>query len=439
MRTARLIGLAVVFLLSGQSAAAQGPWVTQSSPVSAGPGGSEYKALALPGPTTVWGWTLENQLRGALHYSVVVSMDEGQTWQTYVVAARTPVEDGGYSGQDVVDAVTTDGQHTWVLTKDAGNGTLQLLYAADARSFTSLPAPPSKAERLAFFSAAIGLVVAQPTEAHTTWPLSRTTDGGTTWVAVSSPPARLANEQLAYFTTLGTAAWISTSRGRVLSTADAGLTWQAASLPTNGQAARLAFSSPAQGLAVTATGQLAATVDAGATWTTQPTTGPLRTEGLVAVPGTGQTYVTFDGLCTGGACPVRGSAISQDGGATWWELENSIYHTVVAASSPNRLWSGSYHSATLLKATSPVMSTATARPVAGLAFPNPSTGMLQLAPVAYARQVRLLDATGRLCTTIELPSHATTLHVNGIRPGLYLLQCWRAGQPETQQRILLQP
>lgn len=439
MRTLHLISSIAAFFASGQFAVAQGPWVSQPGPVSAAQGGSQYVALALPTSATVWGWTAENQLRGAMQYRVVVSADDGQTWQTRLVAARAPLGGGGYTGQDVVDACTTNGQHSWVLTKDAGSKALQLLYAADANNFSPLPTPPQEAVRLTFFSATTGLLLAQPTAAQTTWPLYRTTDGGTTWAAVSNPPPRLADELPTYLTTLGNSAWVSTTKGRVLSTTDGGLTWQTAVLPTNGLAARLAFGSPTQGLAVTATGLLATTADAGVTWALQSTTGPLRTEGLVAVPGTGGTYLSFNGLCAGSSCPVRGSAISQDGGATWRELENSIYHTAMAASSPTRLWSGSYHSATLFRATNVVLSTTSRRPAAGLVFPNPSAGVLQLAPVAYARQVRLLDVTGRLCATFELPANSTTLNAAGNRPGFYLLQCWRAGQPEAQQRILLQP
>jgi len=431
--------LCLLLTLAASAAHSQssGPWTPVSSPsVPAASLNTSYQTLQVVEPTTVWGWAHTSQARGPSEDRLLVSTTDGQSWQLATVAKSDRTNT--YSGDVVLDAWMTDDQHAWVLAQDVTTAALTLKRSSTGLQGFSIGPAPANAAKIRFFSATTGIILGFSASAAT-WPLYRTTNGGATWQLLSVALPHLPNDQPSSLTLLGAALWVTTSQGQLLRTTDAGLTWTISTLPLGGQTSVVAFRDALHGLLLGAAGQLLQTADAGQTWQSVTSTGPRRTSGLVAVPGSAGTYLSFDGKCESN-CAIRGSAISTDNGQTWRGLENTIYHTAMTAGPGPRVWSGSYAQANLYRASSLLLSTRAARAAeASLAWPNPTTGQLHFAAQPQARTFTLLDATGRVQGRYTLPAQATTLDLSGCQPGLYLLQSSATSGTRCQRLLVTAP
>lgn len=369
-----------------------------------------------------------------------MSTDLGQTWQQADVATNARVTASTYSGDNLLDAWMTDAQHTWIITQDASTGTASLKKTETGLgNLAVVSGAPASAANVRFFTATTGILVTEKGGPAAMWALYRTTDGGTTWQPVGSSLAHLAGDKVYGATLLGSTLWLTTAKGQLLRTTDAGLTWTITDLPTGGPAGQLAFRDAANGLLLATNNTLYGTTDGGQSWQAVAGSGPRRAQGIVAVPGSAGTYISFDGTCAA-ACTSKGSAVSVDNGLTWRELENTIYHTAMAAQAGNRAWAAGYNRANLYTTSNVVLGTTAARPgAAERPWPNPATGYLNFAAEAQSRQVTLYDAVGRRQASYTLPAQATRLELTGCAPGLYLLQFPVQGRPYATRLVVATP
>jgi photosystem II stability/assembly factor-like uncharacterized protein len=416
--------------------------VSAPSPFTGVPGSlnTSLTTLQVAEPATLWGWGHTLGAGGTSNDRLAVSADLGQTWQQADVATTARVTASTYSGANLLDAWMTDAQHAWIITQDASTGTASLKKTETGLSnLAVVSGAPADATNVRFFTATTGILVAGKGGTASTWAIYRTTDGGTTWQPVGSSLAHQAGDKVYSATLLGSTLWLTTAKGQLLRTTDAGLTWTITDLPTGGVAGQLAFRDAANGLLLATNNTLYGTTDGGQSWQAVAGSGPRRAQGLVAVPGSAGTYLSFDGVCAA-ACTSKGSAVSVDNGLTWRELENTIYHTAMAAQAGNRAWSAGYNRANLYTTSNVVLGTTAARPVAAeRPWPNPATGYLNFAAEAQSRQVTLYDAVGRRQASYTLPAQATRLELTGCAPGLYLLQYPVQGRPYATRLVVATP
>lgn len=197
-----------------------------------------------------------------------------------------------------------------------------------------------------FFSATQGVAVGDGLQNR--FEVYTSADAGASWTPVPAAniPPKLVNEELLELLPLaakvGNALWLVTSRGRVFRTTDAGQTWSVSAAPVsaNDFVNAIAFRDAANGLILLDTGELLRTTDGGLTWTRVQPTGSYHTIGLDAVPGT-RTYVAtgFAGTGTGGLGTGAGSSYSTDDGLTWTALESTLNHALVDFTGPGAGWS----------------------------------------------------------------------------------------------------
>ena len=182
-----------------------------------------------------------------------------------------------------------------------------------------------------FWDANKGLAVGDPAPAGSTgyYEIYTTTDGGDNWTRVPSAniPAPLDGEY-AYthnYETNGDIIWFGTNKGRIYKSTDFGATWTVGQSPVGDfgsatESASYSMVDANNGILINNTHGFYRTTDGAATWTEDVTpTGYYRNFDIAYVPGCVNTYVTtgedIDGI-------GRGSSISQDGGATWIDIND---------------------------------------------------------------------------------------------------------------------
>lgn len=183
-----------------------------------------------------------------------------------------------------------------------------------------------------------------------------TNDGGATWTAVPNVPPFFSSEINYVYAfnnaraQVGDTIWVGTSKGRVYKSTNRGQSWSVSqtSLGQNAVINSLAFQDGRNGLAVSAIdgnnfnvvpNKMAKTTDGGVTWTTITAPAIPTASSLAYVPGTANSYVL-----TGGS-NLPGSSYTQDGGATWTNVDNAKYFRAVAFVAPDVGWAGGYTTA----------------------------------------------------------------------------------------------
>jgi hypothetical protein len=175
-----------------------------------------------------------------------------------------------------------------------------------------------------------------------------TNDGGDTWTRVpqANIPAPLSGEYgiVGHYSVIGDNVWFDTQKGRVYRSHDRGLTWQVSAtgitVPTNG-AIDIAFYSETSGIArlysAAGVNTVKTTSDSGATWTTLTPTGNFWGSDVKYVPGTASKLVS-----TGAATGLTGSSYSDDGGATWVDIETGTQRTALGIYDSTHMWTGGF-------------------------------------------------------------------------------------------------
>lgn len=270
----------------------QGPWV--EPPVTPNyhyqaPYGASVR-LEAPQPDVLWGTAAGYQGLGVGWTRAFCSTDNGQTWQTQVVASTGRGMNGSYTGHTMRDISFLDAQNAWLLKSPSlpsvpATGVVLARTTSGPLGFTDMPNPlPAPFQQIHFFTPLIG-VAQVPGTGFTNWPIYRTTDGGATWTLVSNTPAVSSATGSFYYRKAGlaNALWLTADANTVLRTADAGLSWTA--LPNPGL---MVFADELHGLAfepMASTPVLSRTDDGGQTWTPVPYNGPGKLTTIDAVPG----------------------------------------------------------------------------------------------------------------------------------------------------------
>ena len=241
-----------------------------------------------------------------------------------------------------------------------------------------------------------------------------TSDGGTTWTAVSGAniPDPTSGEfgYTRSFAVRGNSLWFGTNAGRLFKTTDFGATWSVYSTGTSLGIITLDFANETEGWAELSDptsfvfNSIVRTSDGGVTWTDITPSGTFYNGGIAYVPYTANTLVAagFDE-----ASASFGSAYSLDGGDSWIEIDNGVVHTSVSFYDNETGWSGglnlSESSGGIFKYTdvfeaTQVQTSASSRYKFNL-YPNPSNGLFYISFVAENNlpiNVQVTDAMGKV-------------------------------------------
>jgi PKD repeat protein len=253
----------------------------------------------------------------ALEISMISAVDANTAWlAAYPTAAAT----GGIWK-------TTNGGTSWTRQNTA--------LFNNAASFTNV---------VHFWDANEGFCQGDPIGAgNGEFELYRTTNGGSTWTAISGAniPNPLAGEYgyTRQIEVVGNTVWFTTNRGRIYHSTDKGMTWAVYQSPLTdfgsaAQSGNLSFKDGNTGLIIDNSSVVYESTNSGATWSTVTTTGTVLTSGLCYVEGTNTVFST-------GA----GSSYSQDGGTTW-NIIDTDQHLYVEFANPSTGWSGWFNNAT---------------------------------------------------------------------------------------------
>jgi photosystem II stability/assembly factor-like uncharacterized protein len=260
-----------------------------------------------------------------------VTDDGGKSWR---MATPPGGEALDFRGLAALDAKTT------ILTSagDGPAGQAKIFRTADAGRTWSLAfetrLPGSFLDAVAFRDARRGFVLGDPIDGR--WFLLKTADGGKTWVRAEGPPvqpgeAAFAASNSALFLGGRSDAWIVSgglAKGRVQRSTDDGKTWTVAETPLPASATAGVFGGLALGggRAVVVGGdykdELAATpsivVGDGAGWSLAAHTGtPRLLEGVGRLDA--KTLI---------AVGPRGTALSEDDGRTWRQVDTEAFHAI---------------------------------------------------------------------------------------------------------------
>ncbi|MCA8829278.1 T9SS type A sorting domain-containing protein [Hymenobacter pini] len=376
---------------------AQSSW-TCITPPNTVMGGSSYTSLMLPTAKMMWGTRYVNYGMGAYQDFVFCTTNGGETWQ-----------EGALKGAD--DVWGMDAQNAWLIRRTTG--TLMRTTTGPEGFITVSNTPSSPLRFVRFFSSSVGVLIGIPEAGERSWPIYQTKDGGATWMRYSGPPLSSYDSNIKPIrcTTLGNQLWVTTSTGEVLHSTDQGSTWTRNSTGMGTALREVCFRDALHGLAFGTDRQVRRTSDGGQTWSPVTTTGPVYKTAAMAVVGSAGTYLT-------GSDPFQegGMSISYDDGLTWQNMDTNI-SPLNFAQFGNQIYAAGRGG--VFAYTGVALSTRRAQ-VAPMAFyPNPTTGVLHIAPSRDKRQLYVYDVSGRQERTATIGSGAATIDLTGLKPGLH--------------------
>ena len=313
-----------------------------------------YSALILVAPLAA-GASTQQAAR------VTATAQQGGTSNTLVAVSVVSERVAWASGRRGTFVRTVDGGATWVASQVPGAELLEFrdVHAVDANTAYLLSIGNGASSRIYkttdggaswtlqftnadssafydcvdFWDARRGIANSDAVKGATT--IIATEDGGAHWTQIppaSLPPAldgegSFASSGTCVTTQPGGHAWIGTTKGRVLRTADFGRTWHVARVPISIHdsvgVTSVSFRDALHGLAFGGFGAnagdslIAITSDGGATWSSLPR--PAIAGGVWAgayVPGHASTVVVVGST---------GSAWSGDEGKTWTAIDTAVY------------------------------------------------------------------------------------------------------------------
>jgi photosystem II stability/assembly factor-like uncharacterized protein len=312
-----LVSRAVSILLL--IAAASGSWLLQTSGTQ-----SRFRGVSVVDSNVAWAsgnnGTFARTTDGGNHWTsgVVAGAEKLDFRDIHAVDSNTAYLLSIGSGDSSRIYKTTDGGRNWTLQFTASN-------------------PKLFFDGIAFWNAMTGLAFSDPVDGKI--PIIRTVDGGAHWTEVPSPNIPSSLEGEAAFAASGTSivvqgaqnAWIGTGGGavaRVFRTTDGGTTWSAASTPLiSGSSAGIfsvAFRDAMNGVVVggdyqkekETSANFAVTSDGGKTWTAGTQLPGYRS--AVSFVRAGSRWDLI-------ACGPSGSDYSSDGGRTWSPIEGGFH------------------------------------------------------------------------------------------------------------------
>jgi photosystem II stability/assembly factor-like uncharacterized protein len=340
--------LFAAFLLFATGAIAQGgAWVSQATgftPVSSG-----VRYVSPVDTNVLWICSYDGSGGGADRQDFSRTVDGGANWTAGVTPAPTTYDWSMIHGINAdsafamfYDAVagsggavyrTADGGASWT---QVGTGSIY-----DANSFPNV---------VHFWNGSEGFAMGDPNNGY--FEIYKTYDGGDTWTRVpqANIPAQLSGEYgiVGHYNVIGDNVWFDTNKGRVYRSHDRGLTWAVGTtgitVPTTIGAIDIAFYSPSNGIARlynAGVNTVKTTSDSGATWSTLTITGNFWGSDVKWVPGTTSRLVS-----TGAATGFIGSSYSDNGGATWVDIETAAQRTALGVVDSTHMWCGGFTTST---------------------------------------------------------------------------------------------
>lgn len=329
------------------------------------------------------------------------------------VSALVPAQGNG------VIFKTTDGGNTW--EQQLSNG--------------FITAPDSFLNGVYFFDANNGVAYGDPlgTGANRKFEIYTTSNGGTNWTPVTgvANPVTLANEY-GYNNTpivIGNNIWITTSKGRLLKSANMGVTWVAYQTPTAdfggyttpGTTATAIFSTDMNGYLLGRVGttySYSTTSNGGQTWTPfVPYTGTRYM--LNYIPGTTTIVATSQ------AAPV-GTSVSTDNGTTWIEVESAAQRGSSAFLNATTGWCAGFSGALvdgIYKLTSPLATTNVTATAKFKIYPNPATATVTISATDVdSYKLNVTDLTGKTVMTTSLNGMENNVDISALSSGAYFFE-----------------
>ena len=364
----------------------------------------------------------------------VRSINGGQTWTS-----------GGITnpGNFIVNNITAvDANTAWVAMVDDLNGSGMIKKTTNGGQTwntmvtTAFSSPDSYPVVIHFFDPNNGVAFGDPVSGY--WEIYTSNNGGTSWTRLpaAAVPTSVAGE-LGMFAkaTIGDHIWVGSSEGRILHSANKGLTWSAA-LTQVFDIQAIAFSDTLNGLAMSNGGQLVRTADGGATWSQVPYLGELYDYDMAAVPDAPGNFVST-GFGFGNA--MAGSSFSLDYGQTWRVLD-SVPHMAVAFANANAGWTSGLNSRSAFKWAGGLLGVKkTVAETALKVHPNPSQKIFILQSASPITEITVTDLAGReVYRTVkhdlrkEIP-----LHLQKLPAGIYHLVV-KTRQGMQRQKLVLE-
>jgi photosystem II stability/assembly factor-like uncharacterized protein len=282
--------------------------------------------LAAPQQNVIWSTAADTSNYSGGSKQVARSIDGGNTWTSInnnaASASQRPSALFAIN-QDIAflamaDFVnlggglyrTTNGGSTWVKATGVYD---------DAASFPDV---------VAFFDAQNGVTLGDPLS-NGKFEIYTTADGGNTWTALpaSSCPNAQTNEYGSFqtYAVIGNTIWAGTSQGRILKSADKGMTWSIITTPNTSFVDYMAVKNDNEMWISVEDGSANSegtmkTMDGGVTWNWTSALGAtiqgVRGVHVSFVKGSNDTYIL------GGARVTPGVLISTDGASTFTKIDN---------------------------------------------------------------------------------------------------------------------
>lgn len=311
-----LVALVAMTLSFGQS------WTQQNSGIPLADGG--VRDFSIVDANTAWITFYDGSGNQTYPKYVANTTNGGTTWTAKLVSSLP-------SSALISDIHAFDNNNAYIVSAPASGTTANGLWkTSDAgSSWTKVSGifnNSSFGNIIYFWNNSEGIVIGDPVGSK--YEMYKTTDGGTTWNTLSTAPSPVNGDEYGYVggkVSYGDHLWLTSNTGRILHTADKGLTWNSYIAPIDDFAGEnssgaMSFSSENYGLIVDNTGWLWVTEDGGSNWELKDAQG-YYTADIKYIPGSANTFVST-GLNVYES--EYGSAYSNDGGKTWVNIDFGV-------------------------------------------------------------------------------------------------------------------
>ncbi|MDR2204931.1 MAG: T9SS type A sorting domain-containing protein [Flavobacteriaceae bacterium] len=430
------------FVALSALATAQYSWIPQGTHLSTS---FAVQTISIIDADNVWISVYDGS--GAQTYPKVLAKttNGGTTWTPQNVTGLT-----NQTGVMISDVAAIDAQTAFIVTaptgtNPAGNGIYKTTNGGTSWTQQTAYSNASFANQIYFWNANEGFSAGDPVPVGGNFEIYRTVNGGTNWTPVTGPAAGDPDEY-GYNAdnkyVLGDHVWIGTSRGRLLHTANRGVTWDMISTPVQdyggnivaGSSGTFAWKDANNGICIAVDGGGTSVVmyytdDAGGTWNPMDDLGLNGTwywGDIAHVPGT-NTYVTT-GANPNGDDTWMGSAYSTDGGITWVSMgDEGQQRGTVSFLNNSTGWAGQFSDGPtgvtgILKfnGSFPLMAVKDVATKSNLQiYPNPTSDIVNISSNNEVKSITIYDMSGKMVKTY---AGAKEINISSLAKGNYVLQ-----------------
>ena len=316
------------------------------------------------------------------------------------------------SGDDQGIFKTTDGGATWNKQETASY--------SDAASFANV---------VYFWDENNGFAQGDPVDGY--YELYTTTDGGTNWTRVPSSDIPEPETGEYGFTSqifvTGDAVWWTTNHGRIYRNYNKGVgAWEVFQSPisnfsSESVSGEISFNDNDNGYLTDNTGLFWTTTNGGETWNPifPGGDGVVFPGNVAAIPGTNAVVVA-------GAGDLYGTAVSQDGGATFTTICDTEQHLDTRFINGTTGWSGSFYSSEtgigIYKYTGPeILSIADLHAKGFTSFPNPVKDIFKLGAKESITNVSVVNLLGQEVYASQPSSLTHDIDMSNLPHGTYIV------------------